>query len=76
MPFQNVKDMLELPVLGIIPEDNAVRKSNIMKNAVVHTHPKSKASRAYKEVAAKLIGKQYVKEEFWHEKILRKLGLR
>jgi septum site-determining protein MinD len=75
MPYLNVKDMLELPIIGIIPEDKSVRHSHVLKDAVVHTHPRSKAARAYKEIAARLIGREYVKEEFWHEKILRKLGL-
>ncbi|MBM3233679.1 septum site-determining protein MinD [Candidatus Pacearchaeota archaeon] len=76
MPYSNLKEMLEVPVLGVIPEDKSVRKSHVMKNAVVHTHPKSKASRAYREVAAKLIGKPYVEKESIFSKMLRKLGMR
>jgi septum site-determining protein MinD len=54
-----VKEMLEIPVLGMIPEDISVQKSLNLKNAVIHTHPKSKASRAYKEIAAKLLDIPY-----------------
>lgn len=63
MPYANVKDMLEIPILGIVPEDKCVRHSHIMKNAVVHTHPKSKAAKAYREIAKKLTGKEYPKEK-------------
>ena len=42
-----VKDMLEIPVLGMIPEDKAVSKSLSLKDAVVHTSPKSRPARAY-----------------------------
>jgi len=62
MPIANVKDMLELPILGIIPEDRNVPKSVVMKDALIHTHPKSRASRAYRTVAAKLIGKNDYRE--------------
>jgi len=57
MPILNIKDMLELPILGVVPEDRNVPKSVLMKNALVYTHPKSRASRAYRKLAAKLIGK-------------------
>lgn len=79
LPPEVVKDMLEVPILGMIPEDNSVRKSISIKNAVVHTHPKSNAARAYKEIAAKLLGIEYDSEkdrEKIIERILKKLGLR
>lgn len=59
MKPETVKDMLEIPILGSIPEDIAVQESINLKNAVVHTHPKSKASRAYKEIASKIINVDY-----------------
>ena len=54
-----VREMLETSILGMVPEDDAVRKSISVKNAVVHSHPKSKASRAYKEIAANLLKIKY-----------------
>jgi len=54
-----VKEMLEIPVLGMVPEDICVQKSMNLKNAVVHTHPKSSAARAYKEIAAKILNVDY-----------------
>ena len=54
-----VREMLEVPILGMIPEDESVKRSINKKNAVVHTHPKSKASRAYKEIAAGMIKVPY-----------------
>jgi septum site-determining protein MinD len=71
-----VKEMLEIPILGMIPEDISVQKSLSLKDAVIHTHPKSKASRAYKEIAAQLLQVHYDsdkdKERIW-EIISRKL---
>ena len=54
-----VKDMLEVPILGMIPEDTKLQESLRLKDAIIHTHPKSKPSRAYKEIAAKIIGVPY-----------------
>jgi septum site-determining protein MinD len=78
MQPDNVREMLEIPILGMVPEDIAVQKSLSMKNAVVHTHPKSKAARAYKEIAAKLLEVPYDSDkdkEKIVERILKKFGL-
>lgn len=66
MSVANIRDMLELPILGVIPEDSHMQEALVRKNAVVHTHPKSKASKAYKRVAAKISGHDYKeKKGFW-----------
>jgi septum site-determining protein MinD len=54
-----VKDMLETNILGMIPEDINVKRSLNRKDAVVHTHPQSNASRAYKEIAARMVNAEY-----------------
>ena len=54
-----VKEMLEVPILGMVPEDMAVKKSIRNKGTVVHLYPKSNAARAYKEIAAKILGVPY-----------------
>ena len=74
-----VREMLESSIIGMVPEDNAVRKSISMKNAVVHSHPKSKAARAYKEIAAKVLNipydSDYDKEKPW-DRFLRMIGFK
>ncbi len=64
-----VKDMLETPVIGMIPEDISVKQSQNLKDAVIHTHPTSKSSRAYKEIAASILNIDYDsnkdKVSFW-----------
>jgi len=54
MSITNIRDMLELPILGVIPEDGKMQEALVMKNALVHTHPRSKAARAYKKIAARI----------------------
>jgi septum site-determining protein MinD len=75
MTPETVKDMLEIPILGMIPEDTNVRRSLNQKDAVVHTHPQSNASRAYKEIAAKIVNAEYDSNKdrpiFW-KRILKK----
>ena len=54
-----VKEMLEVPILGMIPEDMSIKESLNFKDAVVHTHPGSKPARAYKEIAARILNIDY-----------------
>jgi septum site-determining protein MinD len=79
MPISNIHEMLETSILGIIPEDEAVKISQVLKNAVVHTHPKSKAARNYMETSKRLLGDDYkepiIKQGLWTG-ILRAFGLK
>ncbi len=76
MPIANVKDMLERPIIGVVPEDNAVRQALSVKDAVFHTHPRSKVARAYRHIAAKIAGKPLPKrQEMWYEKLLKAFGI-
>lgn len=63
MPIVNIRDMLELPILGVIPEDKNIQNSLVMKDAIVHTHPRSRASKAYRIVAARVAGMSGYKEK-------------
>ena len=76
---ETVKDMLEVPILGMIPEDDSIQESLNLKDAVVHTHPKSKSARAYKEIGAILLGIAYDSDkdkDRWYHPIFRTLRLR
>ncbi len=79
MQPETVKEMLEVPILGMVPEDISVSKALNRKDAVIHTHPKSNASRAYKEIAAKLLDVEYNSDkdkEKMIRRLLQKLGLK
>lgn len=72
-----VKEMLEVPILGMIPEDIAVKKSIRDKDTVISTFPKSNAARAYKEIAAKILDIPYDSnkdKESLMNRVLRKMG--
>jgi septum site-determining protein MinD len=56
LPLSSIKSMLETSIIGVIPEDDSVKKSLNKRDAVIHTHPKSKASKKYREIAEKISG--------------------
>src|SRR3989344_3337785 len=58
MSLANIEDMLEVPILGIIPEDHSVKESQVIKNAVVHTHPRSRASTSYMNTTRRILGEE------------------
>ncbi len=59
MQPETVKEMLETPILGMVPEDIDIQKSLNLRDAVIHTFPKSMSARAYKEIAAKILDVGY-----------------
>jgi len=79
MSIQNIQDMLEKDIIGIVPEDEAIKESQALKNSVIHTHPKSKAAKSYLNIAKKILGEDFkeppVKLGIW-SRFLKSLGLR
>jgi len=66
MSLENVKEMLELPILGVVPEDSKIQEALAMRNAVFNTHPNSKSAKSYRRIAAKILGKEIlVEKSFW-----------
>ncbi|MGB9708332.1 MAG: cell division ATPase MinD [Candidatus Pacearchaeota archaeon] len=59
---KNIKEMLEKPILAKVPEDDSVRESIALRNALVLTHPNSRAAKSYKRLAAKIAGEEYKPE--------------
>jgi len=77
---QNVEEILEKPVIGIIPEDDTIRKAVRMKHPVTFSHPNSSASIGYKKLAANLLGEKYeenlLKRDGFFSYMLKVFGLR
>ncbi len=59
IPLENIKSLLEKPILGIVPSDKSIRDSLIRREPVVFAYPKSKSAVAYKKVVADLVGVEY-----------------
>jgi septum site-determining protein MinD len=64
-----VKEMLDAPILGMIPEDKLIQHSLKEKSPLIHLYPRAKPSRAYKEIAANILEIYYdsnsEKPSFW-----------
>ncbi|MBI5148142.1 AAA family ATPase [Candidatus Pacearchaeota archaeon] len=71
---ENVEEMLDIPVISIIPEDDSVQEALRIKDAVLHTHPRSKAAKGYKELASYLTGERIKEKENWVISLLKNIG--
>lgn len=80
MSISNIRDMLEIPLLGIIPEEDSIRESQAMKNAVIYTHPKSEAAKNYMKASKRILGEDVKPEPLGEtnaiSRILKRLGLK
>ena len=52
---KSISAFLDLPILGTIPEDKNMRTALQNKEAIIISHPNSKASRGYNRLAKKLL---------------------
>jgi len=52
---EKVKEILQKPIIAIIPEDDAIYHSQNNNSPVVHSHPDSISAKAFTELAKKLI---------------------
>lgn len=80
LKINNIEKLLDLPVIGVIPYDNNVKEAFKLKHPVTHTHPNSKASKSYEQLAGLLLGKKYFaainkRSNSLKEYVLNKLGL-
>ena len=74
MPIENIREMLEVPIIGIVPEDKSVQESLVKKNSVIHHKPRSKSARAYRDIAASILGKKK-KVESILDRLLYRFGI-
>ncbi|HTY90968.1 MAG TPA: cell division ATPase MinD [Methanocella sp.] len=56
---QSIGQVMNAPVLAVIPEDSNVRTATAFKTPVVIRYPESPASRGYKALAARLSGEKF-----------------
>lgn len=73
MSVTDIRSMLDVPVIGVIPEDLAVPKSITAKMPAVHFSPRSKASREFKRLAASITGEAWSepsKSKNWFDRMI------
>jgi septum site-determining protein MinD len=76
MSIKSISEMLELPIIGIVPEDANIQKALSYRNALLITHPNSKAAKSYNEIAASILGINARVEVSRWKRIAMVLGLR
>ncbi len=54
VPKEEVEAMLDLPILGVVPEDKEVRRSASVGESVVQRKPGSPSSEAFKKIAEEI----------------------
>ncbi|MBN1793074.1 cell division ATPase MinD [Candidatus Woesearchaeota archaeon] len=71
LPIEEVEKLLDLPVIGVVPFDDNIRKA-LRKNEhpITHSRPYSKSANSYEELAEILLGHKYL------EKVMRKKGVK
>ena len=78
MPIANIKDMLEIPIIGIIPEDFSIKKSQALKNSVINISPKSRAAKSYIKTSRRILGEnielEYRESNGIIKRFLRSIG--
>jgi septum site-determining protein MinD len=79
MKLRDVERLLDLPVIGIVPYDDNVRRSLKLGSPVTHTHKNSKAAKSYNHIGTILAGKHYYhfnsRKDKVKEYIMKKLGI-
>ena len=63
---QEASDFLDLPLMGLVPEDENVKKSLVYKTPVVNYRPRSPASREFFNIASRISGREFKQpRRFW-----------
>ena len=62
LTIDNIRDLVNKPIIGWVPDDRAVRASIALKQPLVFSNPNAPAAIGFKKVAAALIGQVYEPE--------------
>lgn len=62
MSLPNIREFLNTPVIGVVPEDGRLHRSHSQKTPLVFAEPNNPASIGFKKIAGQLIGQQYIEE--------------
>ena len=63
MRMDAIEGLLKYPIIGVIPEDESVKKALVREESVYDLYPKSKSGKAYKKLAHYLIGEVFYEEK-------------
>jgi septum site-determining protein MinD len=71
LSMSEIKSMLDVPIISIVPEDIAVPRSIAKKTPVVHHKPRSRSSVEFQRLALRILGDPWseVKRKSWLERL-------
>ena len=71
LSLNDIKSMLEVPIIAAVPEDLAVPRSIAKRLPVVHHKPNSKASLEFQRLAARIVGEPWaaIKKKSWVDRL-------
>ncbi|UCD20656.1 MAG: cell division ATPase MinD [archaeon] len=69
MSVKNVAYMLEKPIIGVVPEDESVPESIMLRDILVNCKPRSKAARSYKRIASRMVGEKFLDKPGFFESL-------
>jgi len=61
LSMSEIKSMLEVPIISIVPEDLAVPRSIAKKTPVVHHKPRSRSSVEFRRLALRILGEPWAR---------------
>jgi septum site-determining protein MinD len=67
-----IETILEVPLLGMIPEDPNIRRCAAFGEPIVLKYPNSPAAQAIMQIAAKLTGKEYIPTKTEEKSLVKK----
>ncbi len=59
MSLKQISEMLEKPILGVIPEDQKIQECISQKKMFFHTHPQSRTAYRYRYIVSNILGHPY-----------------
>jgi len=74
LKLEEIEEILEYPLIGVVPEDKNVHLSILKKTPIVFCYPNSKASKKFKEIACKISGEKLKEKKSLLDKLLELLG--
>ena len=63
MKMDAIQNLIEYPIIGVIPEDEYVKKALVREESVSDLYPESDSGRAYNKLAHYLLGEFYEEEK-------------
>lgn len=77
MNIENIEEMLEVPIIAIIPDDKQMKKAHKEKMAIVNMDATHGISKGYHKVGAYIAGEPYEEvNESLIQKILKSIGIK